>query len=253
MNTSSVPPHLLPLNSAGPASNHAAPLAFRPLSPGSDIATPEIPQQPFRPRRRNGKIARLSEASIQFVNELLDQGLTYRQVQTQMLGRGVNLNQTNISLWYRGGYQDHLKALETRRLLLQLQERLLQFAASGKGPTLANVGVQISVIRLAHMVLELAPGPHLQTFQNDAREYLRLMNTLERLSKSQLAVQKYEDERAASQAAILPTRDPSRELTDQEMDLVASNLDKVFRRRRPSRPPASFAQLAPSAPDDVGL
>lgn len=56
-----------------------------------------------------------------------------------------------------------------------------------------------------------------------------------------------------SQAASLPPCDPSRELTDREMDLVATNLDKVFRRRRPTRLPGSFAPPAEPAPDDAGL
>ena len=204
-------------------------------------------------RRPNGKIPHLPREHIERINHLLDQGHSYREILVHMAAAGVNLTCNNLTNWYRGGYQDHLKVLETRRLVLQLQERLLEFAASGKGPTLANVSLQVSVTRLANMILELAPGPHVQTFQNDAREYLRLVNTLAHLTKSQLAVQQYEDERAASQAATLPPRDPSRELTDREMDLVATNLDKVFRRRRPTRLPGSFAPPAEPAPDDAGL
>lgn len=242
-----LPPQTSPTNLASaspptadlPASTFIAPGQFDSKSPGR--------------RRPNGKIPHLPVEHIERINHLLDQGCPYREILAQMAATGVSLTYNNLSRWYHGGYQDHLKTLEARRQVLLLQERLLQFAASGKGPTLTNVSLQVSVTRLAHMILELAPAPHIQTFQSDAREYLRLVNTLGRLGQYQLAVQQYEDQRAATQAANLPPRDPSRELTDQEMDLVASNIDKVFRRHRPSRPFSASSRFVQTAPDDVGL
>ena len=247
-------PHVLPplgqISATVPAP--LSPPALHPTDSNPSNPGPQAPRKPAR-NRPNGKIGHLPLEHVELINHLLDEGHAYHQIREQLAAKGVSLNKSNLSRWYHGGYQDHLKTLEARRQVLLLQERLLQFAASGKGPTLTNVSLQVSVTRLAHMILELAPAPHIQTFQNDAREYLRLVNTLGRLGQYQLAVQQYEDQRAATQAANLPPRDPSRELTDQEMDLVASNIDKVFRRHRPSRPFSASSRFVQTAPDDVGL
>ena len=59
---------------------------------------------------RNGKIARLPEATRSWVNQMLDDGLPYRSIiealQHSPTPPPYALSEMNLSNWYRGGYQD---------------------------------------------------------------------------------------------------------------------------------------------------
>ena len=87
---------------------------------------------------RNGKIARLPEATRNQINQMLDDGLTYREIIQQLnLANSSTpqdsnisplpyaISEMNLSNWYKGGFQDWRK----RRLEAESQKRLGQKTA----------------------------------------------------------------------------------------------------------------------------
>src|SRR5262245_24800129 len=77
-------------------------------------------------RRRNGKIAHLPKAQRDLINNGLDDGVKYENICRSLADQGVSLSPKNISDWYKGGYQDELKARERRAQVRESQERLLE-------------------------------------------------------------------------------------------------------------------------------
>ena len=63
----------------------------------------------WRQHPRNGKVARLPEHARELINQLLEDGLAYRQV-IERLPQAVVLpypiSEMNLSNWVHGGYQD---------------------------------------------------------------------------------------------------------------------------------------------------
>src|SRR5262249_59054196 len=58
---------------------------------------------------------------------------------------------------------------------------------------LPMVGLQISLTQICEQLRALGPGSRQEQLENNADNYLRMLNTLARLSKSLLALQQYRD------------------------------------------------------------
>ena len=64
----------------------------------------------FQTRPRNGKVARLPEATRNQINHMLEDGFPYRTILAKLRESSAVLpypiSEMNISNWFRGGYQD---------------------------------------------------------------------------------------------------------------------------------------------------
>jgi len=221
-------PQLVPL----PATETPADASVSDPLPSAD------PDQP----RRNGKIAHLPKPQRDLINQGLDDGVKYEDIRARLAEQGVSLSLRALSDWFHGGYQDELKARERRAELRASQERLFEIARHDDAPDLSLVGLQLAVTQLSQQLYDLAPGSHKENFQTDTHNYLRMLNTLGRLSRSLLSLQQYRDEKAQSTAAELTKLDEDRDISDNECLLLVNRMDRVFRRRRPS-------VLSSSSPD----
>ncbi len=83
---------------------------------------------------RNGKVAKLPEPIRNLINQMLDDGLTYRAIIRNLQERAsippsalppgqivltpdqARLSEMNLSNWYRGGYQNSLRAVNISSL-----------------------------------------------------------------------------------------------------------------------------------------
>src|SRR2546422_11666421 len=89
------------------------PLIQQSINPSSTSATPSTldPSAPKRLRAK-GKIPALPKHQRDLIDQILDDGGTYKVVELEMAKHGVSLNGENISNWFNGPYQDHLRELE---------------------------------------------------------------------------------------------------------------------------------------------
>jgi hypothetical protein len=190
---------------------------------------------------------------------MFDEGATHQAVADKLAEQGVSLNVRSLSDWYHGGYQDYRRALERRELLRESQEQLLQIGLQADAPSLSIAGLQIAVTQLSQQLADLSSDAHKQSFQSDTNAYLRMINTLARVSKALLTLQIYKDDAAKAQAAQLKKADINRDLADSEYDAVTNKMDQVFRVRRPrsvapqTAVPPSPAETAATAvkPDEL--
>src|SRR5689334_17317307 len=68
-----------------------------------------LPVAFLSPRRKpRGKIAELSKNQRDLINQLLDDGATYKAVCAEMAKQAVKLNPENVSNWFNTGYQVHV-------------------------------------------------------------------------------------------------------------------------------------------------
>ena len=232
----------MPTNHSSAERDHSSPLAPQPdclplpLPAAAQLPPDSSPPPEDAPPRRNGKIPHLTREHRLALNAMLDEGLTYQVICCQMADRGVSLNIKNISEWYHGGYQDELKARERRQLMQSSQERLLEMSSTDNGPALSLAGLRIAVTQLSMEVSELSANTHRHAFETNPEQYLRMLNTLARLGRVLLVLQKYQDE-IADKAAALQKLDINRELNDNEFDLLVKKMDQVFKVARPKKDP----------------
>src|SRR4051812_8417753 len=171
------------------------------LSAPASSVEPLPPADPSQPRSKS-KIAHLPKDKRDLINHLMDDGVTYEGIIARLAELGITLNLKNVSDWFHGGYQDELLARERRAQLRLHQEHLLACAAEDIN-SLPLAGLQLAVTQLSQQIYQLAPGAHKESFQNDTTQYLRMLNTLARMSKAMLSLQQYQDQTAQPESTQL--------------------------------------------------
>jgi len=82
-----------------------------------------------RARKPTGKIAQLPKAQRDIINQMLDDGATYKSIEIEMATHGVSLNGENISNWFESGFQlylQHQDRIAETRLLRENASDLVQ-------------------------------------------------------------------------------------------------------------------------------
>jgi hypothetical protein len=94
---------------------------------------------------RNGKVARLPEATRLQINRMLDDGMMYRTILAKL--REINpedlpcqLSEMNLSNWFRGGYQQWCRKREQEAFRRELESRIeLRKATAHASPITPHV------------------------------------------------------------------------------------------------------------------
>ena len=152
--------------------------------------------------RAKGKIAHLPKEKRDLINRMLDDGATYKMVQHEIAKHGVSLNLQNISNWFTGPYKDHLRHQEWITELRSARESAADLDELSSTP-----GFQANLLQLA--MTEIFRALHEGQSKSDSPGYIRLFNTLARLSCEALALRKYEDTHARKHAPLFTQSHPN--------------------------------------------
>src|ERR1043166_31662 len=94
----------------------------KPINTYTPNLLPEILRSRPRRRYRTDKIARLPKAVRDSINQMLDEGLAYKEIIQRLGEHGKHLNKQNISRWKQGPYQEYLKDQDFREFPRQQME-----------------------------------------------------------------------------------------------------------------------------------
>jgi hypothetical protein len=97
-------------------------------------------------RPRNGKVARLPEATRNSINEMLDDGVRYRDIidKLQRSGAGLlpySISEMNLSNWFRGGYQEWCRKRFEDRFRRELARRCFEPDDPARNQTSPNYSI----------------------------------------------------------------------------------------------------------------
>ncbi len=195
------------------------------------------------PRRLQGKIAALPKEQRDSINKLLLDGSTYAKVISRMAEQGIPLNGENVSNWYQTGFQDHLalcERLEYQRAKYEAATDLLQNIDVSKIP---EAGLQTAAAQIYDLLDRFTPDAIAATLTNEPDKYIRLVNSLSRLTREALAIKKYTDSRSR---AALRKLDIHRKLDESENRVIVRKVDEVFGLASLSDPDAPTENLPTS-------
>jgi hypothetical protein len=195
---------------------------------------PPFPPEPPNPQspspthdhRRNGKVAKLPKATRDHINQMLEDGLTYTQIIDHLGPHGRGLTLDNLSQWKKGGYQDWLRDQFWRDNLLSRQEALTGLLAAAEPLQLPEVGLQVAVMGICELLRDLCQDPAER--KNDSDKFVRVANSLARLSRSIVQLQHYRHTTAQAHAADLKLLDHKRNFTDAERQGILDRADNLF-------------------------
>jgi hypothetical protein len=218
-----------------------------------NLPSPTQPSASSSGHRPRSKIARLPKSVRDRLNQMLEDGVPYKDIKLQLGDHGTSLTIDNISDWKtKGGYDTWVAEQFWRE---QMRARLETFDEPLTAPDadvaqLPIVALQISLTQLCEHLRDLGPGAGKDHHENknNADHYLRMLNTVARLSKSLLALQQYRDATTKNAAAKLEKRDPHRDFSQEERQLWLDRADDLFNFKSAARLKRALEQAAQSEP-----
>lgn len=185
--------------------------------------------------RRNGKVARLSRATREKLNQLIDDGVEYDKI-IEMLGpEGSGLNKQNISNWAQGGYRNWVKEQERRVLLHGNFERVVDALAKAEPEEVPDLIVKLLAARMGGVLSELTPQDLRENSEKHPQTLARLLALVPKLSREALRTRKYRDAVESHKA----TSPESAEAREKARTKFLDSMDQLFGIRPRKRPAAN--------------
>jgi hypothetical protein len=138
------------------------------------------------PHRRTGKVARLSARHRHRLNRMIRDGIPYKLIISKLGKPGKALIPNNLSEWKKGGYIDWLDRQE--RLEAPAAKLLCasDFVRHHPNANIHEASLQIAVSQIFDLLLRLDPAQLQSLVQADPQSFIRLLNTLPRLTRGGL-------------------------------------------------------------------
>jgi hypothetical protein len=146
----------------------------------------------------NGKVARLPKEVRDRINQMMCDGLTYRQIIVALGEAGKHLTEQNLSNWKSGGYTRWLRAQERREDLLFMQEAIMDRVLKKGCPDLSKAAIQMAVTKVFQLLESLPPADMEKTM--DSNNFTRLLNALAKLADGEIKCERHELETAEREA-----------------------------------------------------
>ena len=164
----------------------------------TDTPTPSL-SDTFRSTRRKprGKIAELPKTIRDLVNQLLDDGATYRTIRIELAKHGLKLNGENISNWFDSGYQIHVEHKLWLQNILAIRESAPDLLEDYNAINLHQAANQLATIQIFQALKS-------QKFNDNPLSYTRILNALARLGRDAIALTKSREEMDAEPMFNIP-------------------------------------------------
>src|SRR5260370_1401254 len=194
------------------------------------------------PGRANGKVARLPKSIRDQINHWLLDGISYPDIIKRLGEPGQDLKPDHISQWKKRGHQQWLKDEFWREEMRARMDTFTGLLGGADPVALPEGGLQVAALGLCGLLRDLCQLG--QNEKGEPGEYVRVANSLSRLSRSILQLQQYRDNCSKAKAVELKRVDPNREFNERERDGWMDRADDLFGFK-------SAARLKRSAKEEV--
>ncbi len=143
---------------------------------------------------RTGKIARAPYNVRMAVNTMLRDGATSRQVIALLDGAGITgVNEQNVTNWREGGYQDWCKEQSRLDEMAAKREFALEVVKQNQGSQIHEATLHLAASQLYEALTDFDLGNLKTLLAEKPENYAQIVNSLAKLSKGALEMQKYKD------------------------------------------------------------
>lgn len=155
------------------------------------------------PNQRTGKIARAPFEVRTKVNELMRDGATAAEIITHLAGQGItDVSDSNVSNWRQGGHQDWLKEQERLADMQAKREFALEVVKQNEGSKLHEATLHLAATQIYETITEFDLGNLKNLLAEKPENYAALVNSLAKLSKGALDIEKFKENVRAQKAKI---------------------------------------------------
>lgn len=176
--------------------------------------------------RRTGKIARLPFDVRTEVNQWIRDGLPYPQIIAFLAARGhADINEQNLTNWKEGGHQDWLKEQERLADMASKREFAMQIVRENDGSKLHEANLHLAASQLYDVLTDFDPQRLKDLLDEAPENYANIANSLAKLSKGNIEIQKYRDANARAMAEV----EKAKQIVQRGGGLTAETLEKIER------------------------
>ncbi len=177
-------------------------------------------------RRGNGKVARLPKDARDQINNLMADGLPYREIIRRLGDHGKDLNPGHLCEWKKRGHKEWLQQREWLEHIHSQSEFSTDILSGPETSGLHEAGLRLAAAQMFDQLARFAADPSPQ-----AEKFARLVNALSRLTREALSFRKYHDASDLLRARRLKHLPPDRELTDNDRNLFLTKAEELFRQK----------------------
>lgn len=156
---------------------------------------------------RTGKIARAPYEIRKAVNEMLRNGHTAKAVIALLDGAGIKgVSEQNVTNWREGGYQDFLNEQTRLEEMKFKREFAMEIVRQNQGSQLQEATLHLAASQLYEALTDYDIGNLKNLLAEKPENYAAVVNSLAKLSKGALEVEKYKnhvEEQKAKVAALI--------------------------------------------------
>jgi len=152
---------------------------------------------------RTGKIARASYEVRKHVNELLRDGAPAKAVIAYLAAQGIKgVTDQNVTNWRDGGFQDFLKEQARLEEMQFKREFAMEIVRQNQGSQLQEATLHLAASQLYEALTDYDIGNLKNLLVEKPENYAAIVNSLAKLSKGALEVDKYKATVAEQKAKI---------------------------------------------------
>lgn len=177
---------------------------------------------------RTGKIARAPFEVRKHVNEIIRDGFPAKRVIAYLDSVGIHgVTELNVSHWRDGGYQDWLAEQSRLDDMAAKREFALEIVRQNEGSKLQEATLHLAASQLYEALTDFDVADLKELLADKPENYADIVNSLAKLSKGALEVEKYKD-LAAERVLDAAVRKKADEINKSDR----SNADKIAAMRR---------------------
>ena len=186
-----------------------------------------------RKRAPHGKIAQLPKTLRDQINQMLDDGLTYRKISQKLQASGAEfpkglISPMNISRWKQNGFQRYLEQQQRLAEVRANREAAQDMVNDGDTTVLPEADLQLIASQYYDLFANNQAQLIKQKLAEDPLHYPRFLNAFARLTREILKLKHHREEREKEKAAELKRRDPTRKLNENECGILAKAWSDFF-------------------------
>jgi hypothetical protein len=178
-------PNLNPTDPQPPSANS------NPAPEAPPLAPPDPPADPPHTKRRNGFVARKTKLVRDRLNILMRDGLTYKEIITELGNDGAGLTEGSLTSWRHGGHQDWLKEQEALAEWSGKWEFAKDLVDRDHGLTIHQVLNQTLASHIHEVINDAGPSVIHNALNADPRNIIPLIQAISALSQAGLDCERY--------------------------------------------------------------
>lgn len=179
--------------------------------------------------QRTGKIARAPYEVRQHVNEMIRNGELAREVIAYLDKNEIRgVTEMNVTNWRQGGYQDWLKEQARLEDMAAKREFAMEIVKQNEGSKLHEATLHLAASQLYEALTEFDITRLKDLLDEEPENYAAIVNSLAKLSKGALELQKYQDAVVSAQKEIQKLRDPKQDLSESDRKAIVDKVDEIL-------------------------